>query len=680
MPAQGVRWQGQVAGIVVAGLEKRRGVVLATAALVVAVAGVESIGHTHHKAPVAAAQTSTVTVERTNLSDTETISGTLGYGAVTALTGQGAGTITSLPAVGATVSRGQALYQVDDQPVVVFYGATALFRTLRPPEDKRGSDAARNADISVARQTLRTAELQQSGDRTVLREARSLEATGGRSTLLETNQQLSSDKAALAAARSELANDERLGCPVASSSTVGSPSGSAGSAGSTGDSGTGTSGAGGGTAGEGSVTSNLEVAGRSEADDETTTTVPPVAPSVTGEGDGGETTTTATVSGTITANGLDTTYFFEYGTTTAYGSTTPTVDVDSGSAPVEASVILTGLAPGTTYLYRLVAANADGTTNGVAETFATAQSSCVEQQQTIRSDEQAVTDDTLGLAADRVTSKSTVSADEHQLATDQATEQADAHALQQAEDDAPKSDTTELQGNDVRLVAQNLSALGYYDDQVPSWSADVYTPALAAAVKKWQVAVGMSATGTLTASQIFASSGPVRVTAVQAQLGDHVSEALLSYASTAKVITVPMTPSQAGQIYRGMKAIVTLPDGTDVSGSVTAVSQIVQANSGDENLDGGTSSPTVNVTVTPLHPRDVAKLQSAPVNVSFVTATHKGVLGVPVTALLAVTGGGYALQRTDGSLVSVTTGLFANGMVEVDGKGVVAGLTVKAAT
>ena len=51
-------------------------------------------------------------------------------------------------------------------------------------------------------------------------------------------------------------------------------------------------------------------------------------------------------------------------------------------------------------------------------------------------------------------------------------------------------------------------------------------------------------------------------------------------------------------------------------------------------------------------------------------------LHVPVSALLAVSGGGYALERPDGTLVAVATGMFADGQVEVSGDGVTEGLEV----
>ena len=74
--------------------------------------------------------------------------------------------------------------------------------------------------------------------------------------------------------------------------------------------------------------------------------------------------TTATVSGGVYPNGLETTYYWQYGPTTSYGAQTGSVDIGAGQAPVQVSDALTGLAPGMTYHYRLVAQNSDGISYG----------------------------------------------------------------------------------------------------------------------------------------------------------------------------------------------------------------------------------------------------------------------------------------------------------------------------
>ncbi len=90
----------------------------------------------------------------------------------------------------------------------------------------------------------------------------------------------------------------------------------------------------------------------------TTTTAPPVASTGTASNID---ETTATVAGTVTANGLAGTYEVQYGTSpTSLTGTSSAGSVGVGTAPQTVSAALTGLQPATTYYYRLVARNADG--------------------------------------------------------------------------------------------------------------------------------------------------------------------------------------------------------------------------------------------------------------------------------------------------------------------------------
>jgi hypothetical protein len=83
------------------------------------------------------------------------------------------------------------------------------------------------------------------------------------------------------------------------------------------------------------------------------------------------TSTSATLNGTVNPEGQATTYYFEYGTTTSYGSQTATADAGSGTANVAVSAQLASLTPDTTYHYRLVAINSSGTTLGSDVSFKT---------------------------------------------------------------------------------------------------------------------------------------------------------------------------------------------------------------------------------------------------------------------------------------------------------------------
>jgi hypothetical protein len=87
------------------------------------------------------------------------------------------------------------------------------------------------------------------------------------------------------------------------------------------------------------------------------------------------TRTTATLPGTVNPEGLETTYYYQYGTTTSYGGNAPSVQgvaAGSGSSAVPAPIGISGLVPATTYHYRLAATNADGTTYSTDKTFTTA--------------------------------------------------------------------------------------------------------------------------------------------------------------------------------------------------------------------------------------------------------------------------------------------------------------------
>jgi hypothetical protein len=81
--------------------------------------------------------------------------------------------------------------------------------------------------------------------------------------------------------------------------------------------------------------------------------------------------TTATLSGTVNPNGTSTTWYFDYGKTTTYGTKTPVANAGAGTANTGVSSNLSGLTGGTTYHYRLVASSTAGTTEGSDGIFTT---------------------------------------------------------------------------------------------------------------------------------------------------------------------------------------------------------------------------------------------------------------------------------------------------------------------
>jgi streptogramin lyase len=80
----------------------------------------------------------------------------------------------------------------------------------------------------------------------------------------------------------------------------------------------------------------------------------------------------ATLAGSVSPRSQATTYQFDWGLTSGYGTSTATISAGSGASPVAVSALISGLAPATTYHYRVAATNGAGTTLGADRTFTTA--------------------------------------------------------------------------------------------------------------------------------------------------------------------------------------------------------------------------------------------------------------------------------------------------------------------
>ncbi|MEW2493451.1 hypothetical protein AB0942_07850 [Streptomyces nodosus] len=253
-------------------------------------------------------------------------------------------------------------------------------------------------------------------------------------------------------------------------------------------------------------------------------------------------------------------------------------------------------------------------------------------------------------------------------------------------------DKAGITGRDVTVLVENLRALGYDIGPRPRQSMEPVAGSAAGgigtelttgvldALKRWQRDTGRKATGTLDPDRTVVLPGPSRVDAVKAQLGDPAAEDVLSLTAQTKSVTVKVDAGSADSLHKGDKIGIVLPDTRTVPGRIVSVGTTVQGGNDSDAGDGIDATPTLQVTVRPLHSADVAKLDAASVQVVFTTRTRKNVLVVPVGALLALSEGGYALQRPGGKLVGIRTGLFAKGLVEVSGAGVEEGDVVVTAS
>ena len=251
--------------------------------------------------------------------------------------------------------------------------------------------------------------------------------------------------------------------------------------------------------------------------------------------------------------------------------------------------------------------------------------------------------------------------------------------------------TTGLDGPDVAMLERNLRAFGYYGFRVDS----TFTGSTASAVKAWQRHLGWPATGAVNVNQVVVAPGPLRVTGHRAALGADATGEVLGYTGTTRVVTVALEVSRQQLVRVGLTATVTLPDGRTVAGRVASVGTVASGANGDGSAgDGsagaggpadpggqqsGQSGPTVQVLVTIANQAALGRLDAAPVALSLVAAQRRNVLTVPVGALVALAEGGYGVQVVEGSTtryVAVRTGMFADGLVEVSGPGIRAGMTV----
>jgi macrolide-specific efflux system membrane fusion protein len=355
----------------------RKSVTYGTIALVVIVAGVfayESI----YRAPssASASVTRTVQVTRGTVQSSVSASGNLSSVSSASENFVDGGTLATLNAsVGQKVTAGQILATLDStQASATAEGAESSLKVSQMNlTNAETSNATLQRNLNSAKSTLSTDE---SGGTTVQKDQNqsSLDAaeqqlTNDQNQLTTAQTTLSTDESNLVTAQSTYSSDEALGCPPAASS--------AGASGST----------------SGSVTADEGG-----------------APSVSTDGASSVTTSEAVLNATINTNGGATTYYFEYGTTDAFGDTTPvlTIAAPSGSAAstsTQVSAQISGLSPSTTYIFTVIASNTNvsGASEGEALTFTTPESSCTVDSQTITTDEAQVTSDENGITSDQST-------------------------------------------------------------------------------------------------------------------------------------------------------------------------------------------------------------------------------------------------------------------------------------
>jgi multidrug efflux pump subunit AcrA (membrane-fusion protein) len=340
-----------------------------------------------------AASSLRATVERGNVLSSVSASGNVAVAQSSSANFATSGTITAVYAsAGEHVKAGQALAKIS-------------------PTSARNTLASAKANLAMAESTLVSAE---SGPTSAQSDANTISIQQAQQAVTTDEQQLSTDQSTLATAKAQLARDGKLGFPASSTSSgsasTGTGSASTGSGSSSTGSGSASTGTGSASSGSGSASSG---SGSASTGSGSASTGSGSASTGSGSGSGGSTTThnvislangststagttsaapaapagptvvtgsasavgpsSATLSGSVTPGGLDTTYYFVYGTSpTSLTSTTPTADAGSATGSVPVGVSVSGLAPGQNYYFELVATNSSGTTDGSLALFTTA--------------------------------------------------------------------------------------------------------------------------------------------------------------------------------------------------------------------------------------------------------------------------------------------------------------------
>ena len=261
-------------------------------------------------------------------------------------------------------------------------------------------------------------------------------------------------------------------------------------------------------------------------------------------------------------------------------------------------------------------------------------------------------------------------------------------------------------GADVGELTQDLIALGFGAGLT---QGNHYSPATAAAVERWQGALGLPKTGEVLLGQVVFEPGPIRVTSVVPSLGQSVGgggggggaggggasgggggSSVLTATSITRQVSIALDASDQSEVAVGDKVSITLPDDKTTPGVVSSVGTVATSSSGNAGNTGsssgggssGSSSPTITVLVDPTNPDATGTWDQAAVDVTITTGVAKNALVVPVDALLAQSGGSYAVEVVGSNgvhrLVAVDLGLFddAAGLVQITGSTLTTGQRV----
>ncbi len=223
-------------------------------------------------------------------------------------------------------------------------------------------------------------------------------------------------------------------------------------------------------------------------------------------------------------------------------------------------------------------------------------------------------------------------------------------------------------GADVEQLERNLVDLGYADDFDLTVDTD-FSYVTADVIEEMQLQLGIEETGELGLGLVVFSQDPIRIGAVNVELGQSVNPQVtpLSTTESSQRITLDLDAEDLLLLPVDTDVDVELPDGTVVPGRVSDVAAVATQT---VNQQGAAGDPTVEVTIVFADGEPNEVFDAASVDVIVTEEVSVGVLTIPVPALIALSEGGHAVELiVEGGtqLIGVELGDFVDDHVEVRG-------------
>jgi peptidoglycan hydrolase-like protein with peptidoglycan-binding domain len=228
-------------------------------------------------------------------------------------------------------------------------------------------------------------------------------------------------------------------------------------------------------------------------------------------------------------------------------------------------------------------------------------------------------------------------------------------------------------GDDVRVLEESLVAFGF-DADGALVANDVFDAVTTDALIAWQESIGAPVDGVLNIGEIMVTEAPIRVAASHISIGSNVTQGTAIYtpSTSTSVVSVRLAADDQELLVAGDSVNVVMPNEDEEPATVTTVGNIAI-----RSQEFGTY---FEVEITLDRQGAATGLDEAPVDVEVIDKRVVDVLVVPVTALLALGEGGYAVQIDLGNgqtrLIGVEAGMYADGSVEVTSVELDAGMKV----